>query len=338
MRKPGILVCCLITVFVLSPLAQAKTFKIATAAPEGTTWMKQIRQGAELIQKKTSGRVKFKFYTGGVMGSDKSVLKKMRIGQLHGGAITGGGLSDIYPDIQIYSLPFLFHTHAEVDYVRKSMDDLLKQGMQKKGLRILGISEGGFAYFMSRTKVRKVEDLSGLKNWLPEGDDITRTIYETVGISPVPLPLSDVYTGLQTGLIDTIGSNPTGAIAFQWHTKVKYATDIPLMYLIGVLVIDDKAFQKISPEDQATVTDVMADVFRKLDSLNRQDNINARRALEQQGIEFVKISEDEERRWHSFAEKSRQSLKAQNLYTEEMFKVLESLLKEYREKNLTDAR
>ena len=86
MRKPGILVSCLITAFVLSPLAQAKTFKIATAAPEGTTWMKQIRQGAELIQKKTSGRVKFKFYTGGVMGSDKSVLKKMRIGQLHGGA------------------------------------------------------------------------------------------------------------------------------------------------------------------------------------------------------------------------------------------------------------
>ena len=65
----------------LSPAAyvHAVTIKIATLSPEGTFWMKQMRAGAKEIKQKTQGRVKFKFYPGGVMGNDESVLRKMRV-------------------------------------------------------------------------------------------------------------------------------------------------------------------------------------------------------------------------------------------------------------------
>jgi TRAP-type C4-dicarboxylate transport system substrate-binding protein len=66
-----------------SPALLAKTIKIATLSPEGTFWMKHMRVGAKEIKQKTQGRVKFKFYPGGVMGNDDSVLRKIRIGQLH---------------------------------------------------------------------------------------------------------------------------------------------------------------------------------------------------------------------------------------------------------------
>ena len=98
--------------------AVAKTLKIATLAPAGTTWMKEMKKGAGEIKKKTEGRVKLKFYPGGVMGNDKSVHRKIKIGQLHGGAFTSGGLSHVYPEIQTLSLPMLFDNFAEVDYVR----------------------------------------------------------------------------------------------------------------------------------------------------------------------------------------------------------------------------
>ena len=333
MVKISITIFSLLSILILSPVAEARTFKIATIAPDGTTWMKKIREGANLIQEKTQGRVKFKFYTGGVMGSDKSMLKKMRIGQLHGGAFTGGGLAEIYPDIQIYSLPFIFQTIDEVDYVRNKMDEMISAGLHNKGIKVLGISEGGFAYFMSRTPVRRVEELSTLKNWLPEGDTISQTIYETVGISPIQLPLSDVYTGLQTGLIDTIGSNTTGAIAFQWHTKVKYVTDIPLIFLVGAFVLDEKAFSKINAKDKKIVTDTMAQVFKELDAINRKDNENAREALKQQGIEFLSLTKQEEIRWGKLADTTIQSMKQKGLYTEKMYNVLTSMLQEYRQKN-----
>lgn len=332
MIKKLILGVSLVSILGLSTAIEAKTFKIATIVPDGTTWMKKIRAGASLIKKETNGRVKFKFYTGGVMGSSQSILKKMRIGQLHGGALTGGGLATVYPDIQIYSLPFLFHDFAEVDYVRKTMDPMIMAGLDANGLKGLGLSEGGFAYFMSNNKIRSVDDLIRLKNWLPAGDQISQTVYEAAGISPVPLALSDVYTGLQTGLIDTVASNPTSAIAFQWHTKVKYVTDIPLIYLVGTFVMDKKAFDKIKPEDQAIVAKIMGDVFKELDTLNRKDNMQARDALKHQGIEFIHLTSAEGKHWQEIADKSIVILKEKKLYTEKMYSILTGLLQEYRKK------
>jgi len=107
---------------VLSSTVDAVTLKIATLAPDGTSWMKQMRKGAKEISERTDGRVKIKIYPGGVMGNTNTVLQKMRIGQLHGAAFTGSSLSQVYPDAQLYSLPMVFRSYEEVEYVRQRMD------------------------------------------------------------------------------------------------------------------------------------------------------------------------------------------------------------------------
>lgn len=321
-----------ILMFTLSALqsVQARTFKIATLAPDGTNWMTEIRAGAEAISKKTQGRVKFKFYTGGVMGNETSVLKKMRVGQLHGGVFTSGGLAEIYPDSQIYSLPFLFRSYAEVDYVRGKMDADYRKGMAQNGMIVLGMSEGGFAYLMSDSPVRGIDQLKGKKIWLPEGDVITQTVYEIAGIAPVPLPLADVYTGLQTGMIDTTGTSPMAAIALQWHTRIKYASDIPLMYLLGLVVIDKKAFDKIDANDQTVVLEVMNEVMNKLGEINRKDDAQARIALENQGIKFLGINAEEQRRWQEIARQSIEALAGKGVYTAEMYDQVKQHLQQFR--------
>ncbi|MFC1747431.1 TRAP transporter substrate-binding protein DctP [Pseudomonadota bacterium] len=277
--------------------AQAKTFKIATVAPDGTTWMNELKLAATEIKKRTDGRVKFRFYPGGVMGNDKSVLRKIRVGQLHGGAITGGGLVDINPDSQVYSLPLAFRSHDEVDYVRKHMDKTIIEGLKQQGFISFGLGEGGFAYLMSDKPVNDINELKSYKVWAPEGDQFSRAAFESIGVSPVQLPLTDVLTGLQTGLIDTIASSAMGAIALQWHSNVKYVTTTPLMYLYGTLVIQRKAFEKLKPEDQKIVEEVMSKTFVALDALNRKDNRQAKAALEKQGIAFTTPSSDEQSQW-----------------------------------------
>src|SRR5512139_1338891 len=182
---------------VLVPVQAATVFKIATIAPDGTSWMTEMRKGADEIEKATQGRVQIRYYPGGVMGNDMSVLRKIRIGQLQGGAITGGGLSEIYPDSQVYSFPFTFNSYAEVDFVRKRIDPLLIAGVKEKGFISFGISEGGFAYLMSNAKIAAVDNLKGPKVWVPEGDEISRSSFEASAISPISLPLTDVLTGLQ---------------------------------------------------------------------------------------------------------------------------------------------
>jgi TRAP-type transport system periplasmic protein len=294
--------------------AQATTFKIATIAPDGTSWMNEMRAGAEEIKKQTAGRVEFRFYPGGIMGNDNSVLRKIRVGQLHGGAITGGGLADILPEAQVYSLPFTFRDYAEVDYVRKQMDPVLMQALEKVGYVGFGISEGGFAYLMSNEPVPGVSALKGHKIWVPEGDLISRTAFESTGVSPIPLPLTDVLTGLQTGLVDTVAATPTGAIALQWHTRVHDLTDIPLMYIYGTLVLKRKLFERLSSADQQVVHKIMGTIFERLNKKNREDNTSALQALKSQGITFVQSNIVEQRKWQGLVNEAIDKLITNNLF------------------------
>ena len=146
--------------------ASARVFKIATVSPDGTFWMQEMRAGAETIEKETQGRVKFKFYPGGVMGSDENVLRKIRIGQLHGGAITSGSLVDIAPDVSIYELPYLFDSLEQVDYVRARMDAELIDSLEDSGFVGFGLAEGGFSYMMSDEALQSIDDVRSKKVWL----------------------------------------------------------------------------------------------------------------------------------------------------------------------------
>ncbi len=315
---------------IVSSHAVAKTLKIATLAPAGTTWMKEMKKGASEINKKTEGRVKLKFYPGGVMGNEKSVHRKIKIGQLHGGAFTSGGLSHIYPEIQTLSLPMLFDTFEEVDYVRSRIDAQLKRNIEEKGFVLLGISEGGFARILSQSRLIDLEAIRKSKVWIPEGDELVQSTFSTLGISPVSLPISDVFTGLQTGLIETVTINPTAAIAFQWHSNMAYMTETPLTYIIGTLAIQKKAFDKLDAADQAIVRDEIGLVFKHMDQINRSDNQSASDALRNQGIEFVNPSATELDRWKALSAKAIQGMVVSGAISKSMLDVVNKHLSDFR--------
>jgi len=313
----------------------AKTLKIATLMPEGSGSVTETRKAAERIEQRTAGRVKFKLYPGGVMGNDKTVMRKMRIGQLHGAVLTSGPLASVYPDIELYSLPLLFRSYDEVDYVRERVDEKLKVGLEKVGFTALAINEGGFAYLLSRKALRKVEDLSDAKIWIPEDDIMSQTALEMAGASPIPLPTADVYTALQTGLIDTVAAPPMGAIAFQWHTRVKAMTNVPLMYLIGIFTIDNRAFNQLRPEDQIILREEISNASDRLDVATRQGDLDALEALKNQGIELVMATSNEEiARWHDISVRATDQLRASNRYSNDLLDEMIALVETYREAQL----
>ncbi|MBT3094316.1 MAG: TRAP transporter substrate-binding protein DctP [Candidatus Thiodiazotropha endolucinida] len=326
----------LLLLLLLNPMSQAgTTLKIATLAPDGTNWMKEMRAAAKQIKQQTDGRVKIRFYPGGVMGNDSSVLRKIRIGQLHGGAITGGGLSSIYKDAQVYTLPFQFRNLQEVDAVRQVMDPQIIEGLKKQGYISFGLSEGGFAYLLSNSPVTSTENMKDLKIWIPEGDQVNASMFQELGISPVPLPLTDVLTGLQTGLIDTVASAPVGAIALQWHTRVSYLTQVPLAYLYATLVLKENAFNKLRQSDQSIVKQILESAFDRIDRQNRTDNEQAMIALKRQGVEFISPSTVQQQAWEAHAGKTLRKLSKESIFSEQMLNRMQSLIQQYRQIALT---
>jgi len=314
----------------ISTVQAATTFKIATISPDGTSIMKVMRSGAAEIEKQTEGRVKFKFYPGGVMGNDDAVFRKIRIGQLNGGALTAGALVPVHPDAQLYSIPFIFHSIEEATWVRERMDDRIKGDLRSGGYQVLGMSTGGFARVFSTVPVASIEDLQGQKVWVPSGDILSERALRNANISPVPLPLSDVYTALQTGLLDTVGTSPSAAIALQWHTRVKYMTDVTLGYLMAYLLVEGKDFDKLSAADQKIVLDTYKPLFAGLDVEAIRDNQSALAALQGQGIESVTPDASELKRWHALAQQTIDDVRDSKQYTAEGLAELKRLLAEYR--------
>ena len=314
----------LLVLFFIVPLGtlHAKTIKIATISPEGTHWMSLMRTGAEEISKQTQGRVKFKFYPGGVMGNDDNVLRKIRIGQLQGGAVTMGAVLQSTSDVTVYGLPFLFSSLDDADEIRKNTDPMLSKQIEKDGFVNFGFAQVGFTYLMSKEKINNFDDLREQKSWLPEKSDVGLSIYRNIGITPISLPLSDVLTGLQTGLINTLVTSPIAALALQWHTYINYIVDLPLNYLSGLMIIDKKVFDRLRKSDQVIVRKVMTDVYIKIDVKNKTDTVEARKALINQGIKFVKLNADEKQEWLKIGDIVIDEMKIKYNYDENLYRAI----------------
>ena len=310
--------------------AQGTRIKIATMAPDGSFWMKELQRAAEEIENRTAGRVGLRFYPGGTMGSDTAVLRKMRIGQLQGGVFLSGGLAAVDPNLEIYNLPLLFRNYDEVDALRREMDGTLIARLATEGYIAFGITETGFTYLMSVAPTRDFSELKGRKAWIPQDDDISLAIVNAAGLSPVPLPISDVLTGLQTGLIDTVAAPPVGAIALQWFTKAPFITDLPITYVSGAVMITEKSFMSASPADREIVREVLERASKALDSRTRADNEEAREALIKQGVTFVAPSDEARVQWREIAARATDELIAKRGYDPVVVARIQRLLAEIR--------
>ena len=330
MRKLFLTILVLTTGLTLGLPLQAATLKIATITPEGSQWMIDMRASAKEIKERTEGRVQIKYYGGGIMGNDQKVLSRIRIRSLQGGAFTPTALASQYSDLNLYGLPMVFDSEQEAAYVRSQMDARLSKGLEEAGWVNFGFAAGGFAILMSNTPVTTLADLKGKKVWVPEGDSISRASMEAMSLSPVNLPLTDVLTGLQTGLIDIVGMSPIGALVLQWHTKVKYVVELPLLYTLGFMAIDKRAFGKISEADQAIVREVMETTYRNFDKSNLVDNRGAMEALLNSGIESMPFDLEEFEKIRQVTQESTAALGEQGKFTKALYDEMLQHVADYR--------
>lgn len=268
------------------PVANAVDIKIATLVPNQSQWMQDMRAAGKTIEERTDGRVKLKFYGGGTQGSSDKVLQKIKIGQLHGGTFSATDFMKEYGAINLYGLPFVFESWDEINYVRKRMDEQLASGFADLNFVTFGFA-GSFSVVLSNQPISRYEDMKGKKVWLPQGDFVSYEAMRKLQLSPVALPLTDVLTGLQTGLLDIAAVPPEVAVALQWHTRVKYVTDMPVAFAMTFLAISKRVFDRLSAADQAVVAEVLSAVYKDIDAKAPAESRNAMSALVRIGISNV---------------------------------------------------
>jgi len=331
-RKLSILV--IFNYFILCSIAYSQTqIKIATLAPQNSDWAERFNAGSKEIQERTEGRVKLKFYWGGAQGGAKKNLQKIKIGQLQGGTFSPTDFQTNYPDLNIYGLPFLFKDINEVGYIRNLTDNELELGFKNLGFDIYGFAGGGFAYIMSNEPIKSYEDLTDKKIWLPQGDLISYEAMKALNLLPVPLPMTDVLTGLQTGLIDIVAIPPVVALALQWHTKINYLTKIPVLYAMGFLAIDSKVIKRLKPDDELILDEVLTQIYKDVDRIGESDTDNAIQALLNIGLTEVSFNESEYEKLSKLLIKPNQDMANRGMFSKDLYERISSDIQDFRMRN-----
>jgi len=303
--------------------------KVALVTPEGSAWTEALHRMAAEIEQRTAGEVRFIVYAGGISGDELDVLRKMRVNRIHAAGFSGVGLGVILPEIRVLEAPLLFAGCDEIDYVKERLYDHFADQFAKKGFAMLGFAEAGFVYFFSKTAIETADDLRSVKMWAWKGDPVAEIFMDAFGIRTFPLHVTDVNTGLETGMIDAFYAPPLAAVAFQWHSRARHLLDYPMVNSTGALLMNRRIFAQLSPAHQQIVRETAGKYAAELVRLSRRDNAEALSVLKASGVVFDTPSPA---LVDSFAQSAEATYEKSipRIYPRALFERVEGLIEEYR--------
>lgn len=264
--------------------------KLASLIPSGSYWDRALKTMGAEWREATSGRVQLRVYPGGVAGDDPDVLRKMRIGQLQAGTVTVSGLSDIDPAFALFEIPMFFDSYAELFHVFEAMGPDLEARLRAKGYILVHWAQAGWIYFFTTEPVETFDELQALEVFQWAGESRMEQLWRKHGFRPVPLSGTDIVMGLQTGMFRTLPSTPIAALSLQWFRSAPHMIDLGLAPLVGATLLDERAWKKLSSEDQARVLEAgraVGELFR--DEIPQQDE-NAIREMRERGLQVLEVA------------------------------------------------
>ena len=268
-----------------SARAQA-VLRLATLAPDGSIWMQALNDAKTEIEAATGGAVKVRIYPGGIMGSEKDVLFKIRTGQLHGGGFMGYAIGVICPDADALMFPMALRNYDEVDVAVESMRDFLDANARANGFEALGWTEVGFSYAYGMKPVSNLAELRATKVWGLDSPMLME-LFAAGGVASIPANVTDVLPSLQTGALETVFGPPTAAVAVQWHTRVRYYNEMRLTYSIGGVFLSAAGWNAVPAVHQAVVKSAFDKHCRRLTPKVRQSDQEALAYMRQQGVKAI---------------------------------------------------
>jgi len=316
--------------FMTGGVARAQsTLKIATLAPEGSAWMVAFHEWAKNVEEHTAGKVKVKFFAGGTAGDERDAVRKMRLGQLNGAAVTAIGLGLINSEVRVLELPMLIDTYGELDFVRNKLDAELRKKFEEKGYVLLAWGDVGPVHIFSNTPIKGKADLAQLKLWAWVDDALVRELFHQLGVNGVPLGVPDVLPSLQTGLINACYGSPLSTLALQWYTKVKYMTSMHISQAIGATVITKKEYDKLDAATQKTLMNDSIEFQAKLLKTLRAENEKALTSMKAAGLTVVESPPEMIKQFSTEAMAIRTKLEP-TVYSHDFRMKVEKLVADYR--------
>jgi TRAP-type C4-dicarboxylate transport system substrate-binding protein len=267
------------------------------------------------------------------MGDEPQLVRKLKLGQLHTIGVTVSGIGQLVPEILVLDLPFLFKNYDEIDAVLEHLRPRFEAFARERGYEIMAILDQGIIRTFSRYPIPHPKDQLDRKVWGWSGEEVSLKNLEALKIVPVALPVPEVLTGLQTGLIDTIHTSITALVALQWHTQIKYGYWNPLRYEPAVVLFSRKSLERLPAgkreEFMEFVRRAGAPYIQRLQEIVRSQEKELMQALKEKGITITSWSAEDMKWWEERAQPLYSAFVGQ-FYPKSLVDEVLGFLKEYR--------
>ena len=272
--------------------------RLGTLAPKGSSYNKHLQAMGEAWRQAPGGGVLLTIYPDGTMGSEADMVRRMRLGQLQAAMMTTGGLSEIEPATAgLQSMPKVFRTLEEVDFIQEKMEPMLEKRLEAKGFVVLFWSDSGFVRFFSKQPVVGPDDLRKTKLFVAANRPAEVDIYRFVGCNPVPLEVADILPSLQTGLIDCVCMPPSVALAIQLDAVAPNMLDMNWVPLVGAAIITKKTWDTLAPETQAALRKPASEAGKRIKADARRENIESVEAMRKRGLKVHTLTPEVNAEW-----------------------------------------
>ena len=227
-------------------IAQTTNLRVGTIVPLDSKWHQILLDIGQKWRIASKEKIKWTIFAG-TLGDEAELVRKMGLKQIQVAAVTSVGLETITRDCAALSIPMLFQSDEELDYVRERMEPKLEKALAAKGFVVLNWGDGGWVRFFSVRPAKTIGEFKRLKLFTWAGSPQTEELYKDAGFKPVPLAPSDILQSLQTGVIEAFPAPPIAALAFQWFGLAKNMIDLKFAPIIGATIITREAWEQIDP-------------------------------------------------------------------------------------------
>jgi TRAP-type C4-dicarboxylate transport system substrate-binding protein len=319
--------------FALAPLAQAERVKIklATMAPKGSAFYQALKNMGDQWRTASDNNVRLKIYPGGVAGGDRDVIRKMKLGTVSAGMITSSGLAAVHKAVHVFQMPATYQSPAELDYLVEKMGKTVADIYEAQGLIILSWGEAGWIRFLSQTPMVHPIDRAEQKMYIVAGNPMQVTLWQAAGFNVVPLPVSEISTGLQTGLITAVPVTAQSALMFQWYKHAPHIMSYAWAPLMGAIVVDKRVWERIEPPLRSKLKRIAETCGKALLAQVRPGEMKALTAMQSRGLQLNETPPDAVTAWQNLATVARSSLRGGYVPTE-LFDQAQVHLEEFRAK------
>jgi len=290
-------------VFLSIGISRKTIVKLATLAPEGTAWHGMLVEMGQEWKKASKKSVQLRIYPGGVIGDERDMVRKMRIGQIHAAAITTEGLSEIVPEFSAYFVPLAFQNSKDIDDVTEVLLPSLEKKLEENGFILLHLGELGWVYWFTSKPIKTPMELKSMKIFTWAGDFKWERLWEKAGYNPVPLASVDILSGLQTGLINSFSTIPLYALSQQSFGFANHMLDLKWGVLMAGIVVDKRVWKRISKKYHADLINITKSIQNEQKNLNINTEKESIKAMQGYGLKVHPIGEKEIEIWKEEVEK-----------------------------------